>query len=109
MWATHSCVRHGSNPPGLTSALGPWVGVLLEHHVSGGARDWNQVAPREHVLILGLRRPVTRYVLEHECTRTVEFKPGQLIFHPAMIPFSVTSSAHSQTIMQQDAACCGVH
>lgn len=85
-------VRHGSNPPVLTSASGPWVGVLLEHHVSGGAREWNQMAPREHVLILGLGRPVTRCLLERECIRTVEFKPGQIIFHPAMIPFSFRSA-----------------
>lgn len=85
-------VRHGSNAPALTSALGPWTGVLLEHHVSGGAREWSQVAPREHVLIMGLRRPVTRCLLEHQCTRTVEFRPGQIIFHPALVPFSFRST-----------------
>ena len=85
-------VRNGSNPPALSSALGPWVGLLLEHHVSGGARDWNQVAPREHVLLLGLRRPVTRCLLDHGRTRIVEFKPGQIVFHPAMVPFSFRSA-----------------
>lgn len=75
--------------PVLTSASGPWSGILLEEHSPGHALEMDHVLPTEHVLILQTNRTNILEWKEAGNYRTMFVHPGQLMLLPAMQPFSI--------------------
>jgi AraC family transcriptional regulator len=62
--------------------------VLLEYHAAGGPREWNHLAPCDHLVVVCQRRPSLRSIVLDRQTVTVELRPGQIVFYPASVPFS---------------------
>lgn len=81
----------GKDLPALTSAGGPWPGILLEEHTGGGELALESQAPPEDMLILQENRMAVIEWKEASTTRTACLHPGQMMLLPAMQPFSMRS------------------
>lgn len=76
------------NPPLLSSRAAPWSSLFLEHHAAGRRQDVANVTSLEHVLIAQIQGPSILEWRDNGHYRSICFLPGQVIFVPALLPFS---------------------
>ncbi len=76
--------------PVLSSANGPWKGVMLEQHDSTEV-EMIDLAPPDHRVVLQIRGTALVEWKEQGRFRTIRVEPGDVAIFPAMVPFSARS------------------
>jgi AraC family transcriptional regulator len=76
-------------PPEVSSAGGPWSGIVVEQYEGGKNVEIRGMAPSEHHLIVHLDDPVFFEWYDTRETRHFHLHFGQALFCPALVPFSV--------------------
>ncbi len=74
-------------PPVLSSAEGPWQGILLAEFGAGPVEVLDE-APLQHHLLVQLDHDTRFEWGNNGHLETVELKPGQMSFYPAFKPFT---------------------
>ena len=77
-----------ADDPILSSAQGPWSGVVLEHYAPTSI-EMLDLAPPEHRVVIQLGKMAVLEWKENGKFRTLCRKPGQVTIFPAMVPFSL--------------------
>lgn len=81
-----------SEAPTLSSASGPWQGVLLEQFSGGKPREYIDVATPGEVIITHIRSTTRLEWAEGGRFREVTIRPGQSAIIPSMTRFSVRNN-----------------
>lgn len=76
-------------PPEVSSAGGPWSGIVVEQYASSKRVEIRGMAPSEHHLIVHFDDPVFFEWHDARESRQFQLHLGQALFCPALVPFSL--------------------
>jgi AraC family transcriptional regulator len=90
-----------ANPdaPLLSSANGPWSGILLEHLPAGRQLEMLEVAACDHVVGVQVGHPTVFEWRENGRFRAVDFRPGHAVLHPALMPLSFRTARSCEIVV----------